>query len=247
MKLSSGARLEIFDRLDSTSAEAKRRAENGEHGPVWILAREQTGGYGRRGRHWDSGFGNFTATYLFEPGGDPSRHGQLSFVAALGVIEALDRYVAPGALCLKWPNDVLAGSDKIAGILLESVTQNKRSVVCMGIGVNLRSAPLNVDYPTARLADNLRVGAETPDAEEFAARVDDQFAAYYDMWRRSGFAPIREAWLERAKGIGSIIRVRLPAEEFSGVFEDLDADGALLLRNSDGQRRISAGEIMFGE
>lgn len=246
MKLPSGARLEIYDRLDSTSAEAKRRADDGERGPVWIMAREQTAGYGRRGRYWESGLGNFTATYLFEPGGDLSRHGQLSYVAALGVIEALDRYVIPNMLTLKWPNDVLAGSDKIAGILLESVTQDRRSVVSMGVGVNLQSAPTGLEYPTARLADNLRAGVDAPTPDDLAVRIDEQFTAHYDIWRRDGFAAIRKAWLIRAKGVGAPVRVRLPGEEFSGIFQDLDDDGALVLRIGDTERRVAAGEIMFG-
>ena len=247
MKLSSGARLEIFDTLDSTSAEAKRRAEKGETGPVWILAREQTAGYGRRGRHWESGLGNFSATYLFEPGGDPASHGQLSFVIALAVIEALDRYAVPGVLALKWPNDVLVGSDKLAGLLLENLAPGGKAVICIGVGVNLRSAPLTLDYPAARLIDNLRAGVDAPTPDELAARIDDQFAAYCDIWRRDCFAAIRAAWLGRAKGIGAPIRVRLPKEEFSGVFEDIDADGALILRTGDQERRVAAGEIMFGE
>ena len=247
MKLPSGARLEIFDTLDSTSAEAKRRAENGESSPVWIMAREQTAGYGRRGRHWESGLGNFSATYLFEPGGDPSCHGQLSFVIALAVIEALDCYVVPGALALKWPNDVLVGSDKIAGLLLENLAPRGRAVICIGVGVNLRSAPLTLDYAAARLVDNLRAGVDAPMPDELAARIDDQFAAYYDIWRREGFAAIRIAWLGRAKGVGAPIRVRLPGEEFSGVFQDIDADGALILKIGEHERRVAAGEIMFGE
>ncbi len=246
-RLPSGARLEIFDTLDSTSAEAKRRVADGHAEPSWIVAREQTAGYGRRGRPWESGRGNFTATYVFAPYGDPADHGQLSYVVALGVIEALDGYAIDGALALKWPNDILAGSDKIAGILLEAVNMDARAYVCVGIGVNLRSAPQIADYPTARLADNLRAGAPLPAPEKLAAQIDEQFAAYYAIWRRDGFGPIRTAWLARAKGIGAMVRVRLPNEEFSGIFRDLDEAGALVLIVDDAERRITAGEIMFGD
>ncbi len=246
MLLPSGARLEIFDRLDSTSAEAKRRAEAGEAGPCWILAREQTSGYGRRSRHWESSLGNFAATYLFEPAEDIASHGQLSYVAALAVIEALDAYSNPHALALKWPNDVLAASKKIAGILLENIVRDGRSRICVGIGVNLRWAPDNVDYPTAKLSDCLRSDAQLPSPEDLVRRIDDQFAAYYSIWRKDGFAPVRTAWIARAKGVGEPVRVRLPGEEFVGAFLDLDPSGALLVKTGDGERLVSAGEIMFG-
>ncbi len=246
-RLPSGARLEIFDRLDSTSAEAKRRAAAGAIEPAWIFAREQTAGYGRRGRPWESGLGNFAATYVFEPAGRPGDLGQLSYITALAVAEALDGYAIDGALALKWPNDVLLGGAKIAGLLLETVDVGGRVILCIGIGVNLNAAPRGLEYPVARLADHLRPGVSSPAPETLAAQIDEQFAAYYALWRRDGFSPIRAAWLARAKGVGAKVRVRLPNEEFSGIFTDLDETGALVLKVGDAERRITAGEIMFGD
>jgi len=246
-RLPSGARLENFDTLDSTNAEAKRRAGAGDAGPCWILARRQTAGYGRRGRAWETGAENFAGTCLFTPDGAPAHFGQLSYVIALGVIEALDPYAIVGALALKWPNDVLAGVGKLAGILIESVQCNGRTALCIGVGVNLTSSPADTPYPTARLADHLRDGASAPSPEALAAAIDEKFAALYALWRRDGFAPIRDAWLARAHGVGETVQVRLPNEEFSGVFRDLDADGNLVVSIGDSARRVAAGEIMFGE
>ena len=246
-RLPSGARLEFFETLDSSSAEAGRRIANGEAGPLWIVAREQTAGVGRRGRQWVTGQGNFAGTYLFEPDGDIAAFGQLSFVVAIAVLEALDPYAAPGSLALKWPNDILAGSGKLAGILLETTRRDDRTWVCAGIGVNLNFAPSDLDYRAARLVDILKPGASAPTPQELAAKIDERFAEHYAVWRRDGFAPIRKTWLARAKGLGARIQVTLPNERFAGVFRDLDETGALVVSVGDVERRITAGEIMFGD
>lgn len=246
-RLPSGAGLEVFDTLDSTSAEAKRRSASGERGPLWIVAHEQTAGVGRRGREWVTGRGNFAGTYLFEPAGNLADFGQLSFVVALSVIEALDRYVAPGALALKWPNDILAGTGKLAGILLETMTNDQRLSVCAGIGVNLSFAPPGLAYEAARLKDHLKPAANLPLPQELAAQIDEQFAANYAIWLRDGFSSVRTAWLARAKGVDEPVRVTLPSEAFTGVFRDLDQTGALIVSVNGAERRITAGEIMFGE
>lgn len=246
-RLASGARLEFFDTLDSTSAEARRRIAAGEDGPLWILAHEQTAGVGRRGRAWVTGQGNFAGTYLFEPDGDIATFGQLSFVVAIAVLDALDVHVRPGSLALKWPNDILAGADKLAGILLETTRRNDRIWVSAGIGVNIHFAPTGLPYRAARLVDMLASGASAPSPQTLAAQIDDRLAAHYALWRRDGFAAIRTPWLERAKGLGARVKVTLPNETVTGVFHDLDESGALVVGVGDGERHITVGEIMFGD
>src|ERR1700744_5034589 len=95
-----------FDELDSTNAEARRRAQTGERGPVWLMARRQTAGVGRRGRAWDGGEGNLTATLLLTLDGAPLGAGQLAFVAGVAAAETIAAYVPPSLVSLKWPNDV---------------------------------------------------------------------------------------------------------------------------------------------
>lgn len=110
----------VFDTIDSTNDEARRRAAAGEIGPLWIAARRQTAGRGRQGRVWSSEPGNLAATYLFAFCGAPAEAARLSFVAALAVADTLSA-LAPGAeITLKWPNDALANRRKAAGILLEN-------------------------------------------------------------------------------------------------------------------------------
>ena len=241
--LPSGASVDIFETLDSTSLEAKRRAGTGRAGPRWIIALTQTAGYGRRGRAWAQDAGDFAGTLLFRPDGPADRLGQISFIAALAVASALGEYAKPEKISLKWPNDILIDGAKIAGILLERFDDNGAPMLSIGIGVNIVSAPTRVDYPTTRLVDH--AGA-VPSPEDLAAKIDRHFWACHREWVRNGFSEIRTMWLERAKGLGRKIPVRLPNEEIAGVFEGLDETGALILRSDAGSRIISAGEVFFG-
>src|SRR5918997_1594879 len=114
----AGIGREIFEVLDSTNAEALRRAAAGDAGPLWILARRQTAARGRRGRAWSSPAGNFGATLLLRPEGQPALR---SFVAALGLFDAMVAVTGrPELFAIKWPNDVLLSGGKLAGILLET-------------------------------------------------------------------------------------------------------------------------------
>jgi len=235
----------IFDEIDSTNEEARRRAAAGETGPLWILAHRQTAGRGRRGRAWDSPTGNLMTTLLVRPRVSPAEGARLSFVAALAVSDAIAAWL-PGAHAeLKWPNDVLVSGKKIAGILLESAAAPGGHLdwVAVGIGVNLKRHPDDTPYPATSIAAE---GGEAPAPEAALVALGDAWDAWFARWAAHGFAPIRSAWLDRAKGRGERLTVRLPNESFDGVFEDLDDTGALVLRLDTGlTRKVSAGEVFF--
>lgn len=243
-RFSSGAALALFETLDSTSSEAKRRAEAGARGPLWIVALEQTSGYGRRGAHWRHAAGDFAGTFLFEPKASTETLGQISFIAALAVAEALEASAPQIPLALKWPNDVLADGGKIAGLLLELLSAPGRaeSLIALGVGVNIVSKPEIADYPAARLVDFLE-NAPAPPPAEFAVRLDAAIQRWLERWRKEGFAPVRAAWLERAFRLGQTIRVRLADGDAEGVFADLDSQGALVLDCEEGRRLVTAGAI----
>ena len=107
--------IEAYDEIDSTNAEARRRAEAGEGGPVWITARRQTAGRGRRGRAWSTEAGNLAATLLTTTDAPAAEAAQLSFVAALAACDLADTCLGAGAAQLKWPNDVLVFGKKAVG------------------------------------------------------------------------------------------------------------------------------------
>lgn len=247
-RFSSRSTLEVFDTLDSTSAEARRRlgtgASKGVDAPQWIVALRQTAGYGRRGRSWVQETGDFAGSLLFAPEAPKELFGQLSFVAALAVYDALQPLVSNGDMRIKWPNDVLIDTAKAAGLLLEMVETDNGPVLILGVGINIVTKPLDTPYKATRLLDH---GLETPVAPSALAQsLDVAFWAHYDLWRSQGFAPLRAAWLERAAGLGQAITVRLPKETISGVFEGLDDTGGLVLRMETGTRMINAGDVYFG-
>ena len=140
--------FEAYDELDSTNAEARRRAEAGDVGPLWITAAIQTAGRGRRGRAWSTQRGNLAATLLMLTDRPAAEAAQMSFVAALAACDLADTCLGAGAARLKWPNDVLVHGDKAVGILVESGARpDGRLWLAVGIGVNLKHAPSGVDRP----------------------------------------------------------------------------------------------------
>ena len=224
--------------LDSTNSEARRLAEAGEPGPVWITADNQTAGRGRRGRVWQTDAGNLAATLLLRSETAPSVTGQLSFVAALAAAEMAAHFAPKTSITVKWPNDVLADGRKLAGILLEAGP----GWLAVGIGVNLAAAPEGTAFPATSLA---QLGIAPPSSDEALAVLAARFAHWYGVWMNQGFDIVRTAWLARAGGLGGPITARLAQETRQGVFEGIDGSGALLLNEQGQVRAIAAGEVFF--
>jgi BirA family biotin operon repressor/biotin-[acetyl-CoA-carboxylase] ligase len=240
-----GYGLKEFAEIDSTNEEARRLAAAGVPVPVWIRADRQTAGRGRRGRAWETDTGNLAATLLLRPEKPARECAQLSFTTAIAVAETVARFAPQADIKVKWPNDVLADSGKIAGILLESASGAGASAswLAIGIGINLAAHPEGMETPATSIKA-LTGSAPTP--SEVLAHLAGAFAKWYEVWRAQGFSPIRDAWLVRAARLGTRIRARLTSEETSGVFEGIDETGALILRESAGRVRIiAAGEVFF--
>jgi len=240
-----GYALRHLQEIDSTNEEARRLARGGAPAPFWIVADRQTRGRGRRGRKWESSGGNLFATLLIDPQRSIAQCSQLSFAAAICVAELVGRYAPNAQVRVKWPNDVLADDRKIAGILLESASSDglRPDWLAIGFGVNLAAHPANMEFPSTSLA---ALGASVPSAGEALACLARIWSEWYDVWTKSGFAPIRDAWLLRAARLGARVQARLARGDATGVFEGIDESGALLLREcSGGLRTISAGEVFF--
>ncbi|MGH7001698.1 MAG: biotin--[acetyl-CoA-carboxylase] ligase [Stellaceae bacterium] len=235
-------RLAAFDTLASTSDEARRLARAGAPEGTLITARTQTAGHGRQGRRWVSERGNLYASVVLRPETHVSRAAQLGFAAALAVAHAIRSFAPRAALAFKWPNDVLLGGRKTAGILLESEGDavGQARFVVLGMGVNLASHPDDTEFPATSLAAS-GAGAVTP--ERFLAALAPALLLWYERWRGDGFPALRQAWLDRAAGLGQDLRANLPGETVEGRFAGLDDDGMLLLDLPQGRRRIAAGDV----
>jgi BirA family biotin operon repressor/biotin-[acetyl-CoA-carboxylase] ligase len=239
----AGYRLSRHGELDSTSSEARRLAEAGEQGPLWILAERQTAGRGRRGRAWQTLSGNLAATLLLRPDAPAETMSQLSFAAALAVADTVVHVAPQAAITVKWPNDVLADGRKLAGILLESGQDATGTWLAVGIGINLTAAPDGTEFPATAIAD---LGVSPPSPDDALTLLAGRFAHWYDGWMSGGFETLRTAWLARAGGLGLPIRARLASHETRhGVFEGIDGRGALLLNEQGRVSVISAGEVFF--
>ena len=247
--LPPGYRLYHTGEIDSTNEEARRRAEAGEPGGLWIMADRQTAGRGRRGRAWVSPAGNLFCTLLLRPNCRPAKAAELSFVAGLALHDAVTTLILAdrqATLRLKWPNDLLYEDKKLAGILLDSATARRDVLawLAIGVGLNLATHPEEAEFPATSLA--AATGRRSSPAEALAA-LAWAMDARLQLWQTAdGFARIRADWLERAAGVGAPITVRLSNETLHGVFEGLEEDGALRLGlKPGGHRLISAGDVFF--
>lgn len=230
--------------VGSTNDEALALAAAGGSLPLWVTARRQLAGRGRRGAPWISEAGNLYASLLLARDFDLSQAAQLPLVTALALHDGLVAVLGPdAALGIKWPNDLLLNRCKIAGILTESkVLPDGRPVIVIGCGVNCARHPQNTRHrATNLLAEGFKV---TPDKlfAEFSKHMADRLAVWDNG---AGFSAIRTAWLARATGLGEAIEVRLPRTTIAGIFTGLDATGRLILRQAGGERVVSAGELFF--
>jgi len=223
----------------STNDDVAALARAGAPEGTWQRAEVQSGGRGRHGRVWQSPPGNLYASTIVRPlAGDPPP-ATLALTAALALDELLAAYLGPERLMIKWPNDLLADGAKISGILLEGVA----GAVVVGIGVNLAHHPVDID----RLATSVAaLAGAAPDAQAFADDLATAFARWVALWRQ-GLDGIVARWLARAHPLGTPLAVSDAAgERIEGLFDGLDATGALRLRLADGGSHVMhAGDVFL--
>jgi BirA family biotin operon repressor/biotin-[acetyl-CoA-carboxylase] ligase len=252
---SAGYRLAVFDRTGSTNAEAIAQARAGGRGPMWFVTTEQTAGRGRRQRAWIAPRGNLASSVLEVMNVTPAVAATLGFAAGLS-LEAAVRTISieaavraggddPFKFRLKWPNDVLAGSRKLTGILLEAEAVSAGLAVVVGIGTNIVGAPEGTPTPATSLH---ALGIQTS-AEELFRALSDAWVEYRGIWDDGrGFGELRKRWLERAAGLGEKVAISTGAVTIEGIFDTIDEAGCMIVRTADGKRiPIAAGEVYFGD
>lgn len=241
-----GFRLEIHEALPSTSDHVAARGAMGEAAGLAVLARRQTAGRGTQGRSWDSPAGNLHLSVLLRPDGPASEAPQWSLLAAVALAEAVEGYLPNRRmLTLKWPNDLLLGQSKAAGILAEAELDANGRVasLVLGFGVNLALAPRLPDRKTASLAG---LGFVPPSPEDFAEALLGRLAHWDAVRRLQGFSAIRAAWLARGPARHAPIRVRVAAGGWTtGHFAGLAEDGSLLIAGEGRVERLTVGEVAY--
>jgi BirA family transcriptional regulator, biotin operon repressor / biotin---[acetyl-CoA-carboxylase] ligase len=244
------ARLEVVDRVGSTNAALLAAAAEGAPDRSVLVARQQDAGRGRLGRHWVSPAGTgLTFSVLLRPAGvSPDRYGWLPLLAGLAVHDAV-RALIPSQTCLKWPNDLLlgAGQRKAAGILAEATTGADGTAVVLGIGLNVDGGPDDLPPGATSLAAE---GAVPLGRGAVLAEVLSRLAQREEAWRAAAGDPdadrLRADYRAACGSLGAEVRVELPGGmTVTGMAEDVDDDGRLLLLGADGQRRaIAAGDVV---
>nr|WP_095011094.1 biotin--[acetyl-CoA-carboxylase] ligase [Tsuneonella mangrovi] len=235
--------IETVPETGSTNADLAARLRGGERvcEGDWLVADRQVAGRGRQGRTWFDGTGNFMGSTAVHLASNDPPAPTLAHMAGLALYETVAPLLAdPSALSLKWPNDLMLGRAKLAGILLE----REGGAVIVGIGVNLAAAPQIEGRETIAMAD---VGP-VPDRDAFAHALGDTFDRELDRWRTFGTEPMLRRWQAAAHREGTMLTVHEPGgNAVSGRFDGLEPDGSLRLRLDNGQTRaIHAGDVTFG-
>jgi len=234
--------------VESTQSTAFDLAAQGAVDRTVVVAEHQTAGRGRRGHPWqDEPGANLLCSIIVRSSLPIARRPLLSLVAAVAVAEALAEVAGVDAR-LKWPNDVLIGDRKVAGILLESKSVATTSTppqldpaiepdaTIIGIGVNVSQSRFGPEL--AAVATSLVVeGGRTISRTELLDALLDRFDCWRARLEKEGFAPVRERWLMLADTIGREVRV----DGQTGLAVGLDEDGALLLWHAGRTRRVVAG------
>ena len=244
----------LFDEIDSTNEEARRRANAGDFEPAWLLAKVQTAGRGRRGRSWTTLPGNMLLTYYGVAERPPADIALLGFAAGVALVEACAPLIEPGAARLKWPNDLMLGGAKAAGILLESAQiatardarQDNSFWFAVGVGLNIAGAPDDAGQPTAALANVLRPAPRGqrrlrwPRSSPREWRLGRTRSSKADL--KASAKPGRRA----RRGLGQPVRVDISGTSVEGRAEGLSPRGEFVIALASGERRlISAGDVYF--
>jgi BirA family biotin operon repressor/biotin-[acetyl-CoA-carboxylase] ligase len=242
-----GTRFHYFDQIDSTNDYARVLAEKGEPQGAIVVAERQTQGRGRLGRQWVSPpYINLYCSFILRPS-LPSAHApRITLAAAVALADTIEEFgaVAPA---IKWPNDILAGGKKLAGVLTEAASNPQRvQFVIVGIGVNLNFSLQSMPPEIAARATSLSVlTGQNVSREAFLQRLIHHLDRCYGMLEEQGFAALAPRWDERFELRGRRVRVEMTDRSIMGRAVGLDVDGALMIALPDGDcQRVVAGDVV---
>ncbi|RCG27862.1 biotin--[acetyl-CoA-carboxylase] ligase [Sphaerisporangium album] len=237
------SRLSVVDRTGSTNADLAQAARDGAREGAVLIAELQLAGRGRLGRVWTApARSGLTFSVLLRPPVPVARQGWVTLLVALAAASAVRR-VAGVDVRLKWPNDLLAGERKLAGVLAERV--DSAVIVGMGLNVTVRSEELPVPTATSLSLEN----AECADRDPLIRAVLREIETHYREWVAAGGDPdacgLRPAYVAMSATIGRDVRVELPGERIlEGRATGVDASGHLLVTADGVERAVSVGDVV---
>jgi BirA family biotin operon repressor/biotin-[acetyl-CoA-carboxylase] ligase len=245
-----GKTIHYFHEIGSTNNYARERAELGAAEGEVVVAESQSHGRGRLGRRWESPpFANLYFSILLRPKISPAHAAQITLMAAVALAEVVEEFV-PERPAIKWPNDILIGGKKLAGILTEAACSAERvEYVILGIGVNLNYASAAMPEEIRRRAASvLEVAGRPVQRESFLQRLIQGIERCYGELEQAGFDALAARWESYFAWRGQRVRVELFDQVTTGTAKGIDRDGALVIVDDGGSaQRILAGDVILVE
>jgi BirA family biotin operon repressor/biotin-[acetyl-CoA-carboxylase] ligase len=241
-----GTRFYYFPELDSTNNYARALAESGAPEGVVVIAEQQSQGRGRLARRWASpAYVNLYCSIILRPALPPARAPQITLTAAVALSETIASF-SPVSPTIKWPNDILAGGKKLAGVLTEAVSDARQiDFVVLGIGVNLNYSLEAMPAEIRERATSLSIlTGQRINREDFSRRLIQALDRCYGILEAEGFAALAPLWDARFGLRGRAVRVEMIDGSITGRALGIDADGLLIVECGGALQRIVAGDVI---
>jgi len=241
-----GSVVHCFDEIDSTNSYLKSIADEAAEGTV-AVAERQSAGRGRQGRSWESETGkNLTFSVILKPDLAPELIGLLPICTGVALAEAVEKTLSIRPEC-KWPNDLLLNGKKFCGILCESLFHGDRcTAVVAGVGMNVNQRVFPAELAAGATSLAVAAGHDVS-REELLARLLSNMERWHDILKAGRFADVRAAWRSFSPMLGSEVTLRNRENAFTGIAEDIDTDGALILSAGGVRHKYYAGDVTLGK
>lgn len=240
-----GRNISFYTEIDSTNIKAFELGRNAAPEGTAVIAETQTRGKGRIGRRWESPPGvNLYTSIILRPSILPQEAQGLTFVMAVAVAEAIALF-SPVRPAVKWPNDILLGGLKAAGILMEMDSEPDRVhfvVAGIGVNVNIKKEMFPEFIRHTATSISAQAGAEI-DRSEFCRSLFSSIEKWYKVYLKRGFAPVLEEWKGYFDSVGKTVKVTSFNKVMTGTCVGVDKDGALLFMNSGVLQRVISGDV----
>ena len=240
-----GKKIVYKETVDSTNAEVRRRAEEGEDNGLLVVADGQTLGKGRRGRNWESPKGtNLYFSMLLKPDFAPDKASMITLVAAYSVATVIRKTTGLDAK-IKWPNDIVVGKKKVCGILTEmSMERDYIHHVVVGIGINVNEENYSIELEQMATSLKKEMGNLVLRANLLCDILSQFEKDYLTFLAAESLKPFVEEYNRMLVNKGALVKVLDPKGEFSGIAGGISEDGRLNVFKENGQiEAVYAGEV----